>query len=620
MEKNDQLSDLQFSKSRNRKKIIRTILQIIILCVLVVFVVYNVFYTTTYTPYTEHTQDEKGFIAISYFGVQRTAGSQQLISQDRLRRHLAALKKQGYETITTEDIYNYYTKGIKLPDKAVYLMFEDGRRDTAIFAKPELEDFNYKATIFTYPNKFSTKDPKFLSPDDLKRLTQSSYWELGTNGYRLYYINVFDRYNNYLGEMNPLMFAMLHKYLGRRYNHYLMDYIRDKYGVPKESYARMKDRVSYDYEKLESTYMNDIGYVPSVSILMHANTGSFGNNSQVSGVNAYWLKKLFKMNFNREGYCLNKTDSSIYDLTRMQPQAWWPANHLLMRIEYDTHQKMKFETGDKKRAAQWDLLKGACEFIDEKIYLTSLPQGQGIIKLKRSNAYKNFKLDVELMGNKKGTQEILLRSDEQRNNYIALTISGRELIVKEKHAGTEKELVKKSLDNINGVPVISIPEDQHDAKERALETFSRYAESTGLGKVYLERLKTENKKTAPTVKDGAKPYIPVINANEKGDEKISLTLQGNILKIMVNGKDAITTKVNDNNEGNIFLLSQWSGHGFDQRNLADDVYDAVFNKLTITNLPNKNILFTSKYTGFNKVIYDLKIYGEKLVGWFVKYL
>ena len=67
----------------------------------------------------------------------------------------------------------------------------------------------------------------------------------------------------------------------------------------------MKTRISYDYETLRRIYQAEIGYVPKLYTLMHSNTGSFGNNDKVSAVNEYWIKELFKMNFNREGYCLN---------------------------------------------------------------------------------------------------------------------------------------------------------------------------------------------------------------------------------------------------------------------------------------------------------------------------
>ncbi len=81
-------------------------------------------------------------------------------------------------------------EGKALPDKALFLLFEDGRRDTAIFSQKIMEKYNYKATMFTYADKFEKNDPKFLMPKDLLKLVDSSYWELGTNGYRLEYINV----------------------------------------------------------------------------------------------------------------------------------------------------------------------------------------------------------------------------------------------------------------------------------------------------------------------------------------------------------------------------------------------------------------------------------------------
>ncbi|MDQ0203714.1 polysaccharide deacetylase family protein [Pectinatus haikarae] len=619
MEKNNDTDSKNFSRIRNRKKFIRTVLQLVLLSAILLFSIYNIFYRDTYQPYTDKIQEEKGFIALSYFGVQRTEGSQLLISQDRLRHQLESLKKQGYETITSEDIYNYYKNGDKLPDKAVYLMFEDGRRDTAIFAKDILEKLNYKAAIFTYPENFTKKDNKFLSPEDLQQLLDSTYWELGSNGYRLFYINIFDRYGNYLGEVNPLMFSMMHQYLGRRYNHYLMDYIRDKYGVPKESYDRMKDRISYDYEKLESSYIDNIGYVPPVSILMHANTGSFGNDPQVSNVNAYWLTKLFKLNFNREGYALNIKNSSIYDLTRLQPQAWWPSNHLLMRIKYDTGQDLNFETGDSSKSAAWSVLKGASEFLDEKIYITSLPEDQGIIKLKNSNNYKNISIDVKLEGNKQGEQEIRMRSDDAMNNYISVLVSGRELFVREKKDSKEVELASVNLDRINNIPIKSIEEDSLAARKKELETFSRYAPSTGQAQVYLKRLNSE-KTAAPSVAEGGEEYIPEINANEKGDIKLSITLKDDDISVSVNEKPAVNTKLSKTDAGGLFLLSGWTTHGFDQRNLTDDVYDAVFDGLTIKNLSRENILFSSKYTGMEKIIYTGKKYGEAIIGWFVKYL
>jgi peptidoglycan/xylan/chitin deacetylase (PgdA/CDA1 family) len=196
-------------------------------------------------------------VALSYFGVDRI-GNKSLIGIELLDQHLGALKKQGYVTITQQDIIDYYTNGKALPQKSLFLLFEDGRRDTSIFTEKLLQKYNYKGTIFTYADKFEKKDPKFLMPDELQDMRANGFWELGTNGYRLHFINVYDRYNDYLGDMDPLMHSMVQPVLGRKYNHYLMDYLRDENGYPLESYQAMKNRISFDYEKLDDVYKKDL--------------------------------------------------------------------------------------------------------------------------------------------------------------------------------------------------------------------------------------------------------------------------------------------------------------------------------------------------------------------------
>lgn len=292
------IGDYRFTKHKDKYKKIRTIVQIIILLLAIIFLAHLFFHLKTYRPYdastVENTGKDTGFIALSYFGVDRIGDTSTLIGEERLREHLSALREQGYVTISQKDVEDYYNNNRPLPEKSLFLMFEDGRRDTAIFAQGTLEWLNYRATMFTYPEKFDLQDNKFLTPDDLKELTTSSFWEMGTNGYRLEYINVFDRYYNYIGEIDSLKYAMMQRYFKRNYNHYLMDYIRDKDGMPKESYRQMESRITYDYEKMRDVYLAELGYLPGVYTLMHSNTSQFGNNDEVSAVNEKWIRNILR--------------------------------------------------------------------------------------------------------------------------------------------------------------------------------------------------------------------------------------------------------------------------------------------------------------------------------------
>lgn len=614
------LGNPEFTRRKNRRKKIRTAAQILLVGGIIGSLLWLHFTTPTYEPSQATASRDNGFIALSYIGVQKNEGSRLLISESNLEAQLAALKRQGYETVTTDDVYEYYKNGKELPEKSLYLMFEDGRRDTAIFASPLLREFNYHATTMTYPEKFDRGDTKFLLPDDLKRLKQETYWDVGTNGYRLFYINVFDRYSNYLGEMDPLLFNKVAPYLGRQYNHYLMDYIRDKNGVPKESYSRMKQRIQYDYEKLRDVYTKDLGYVPKVSVIMHANTGEFGNNPDVSAVNAYWIQKLFAMNFNREGYSLNVPNSSIYDLTRMQPQAWWPVNHLLMRIKYDTGKDMIFNTGEASRYNRWDLLQGAVEFKDETIFLTTLPNSIGRIVLKNSYSYPNVNVSTELDGNKVGIQSIYLRADKTLQNYIQVEVKNNDLLVNETINGIPKLLYKKSIDELQGKKAISIEEDKHAVAVAELEAFTRYASSQGTASVYLNRLKDQTKEMPKTVDQGASPYEPKVRNQDQGIYQIDISLVGPTLSLKFDGHDVGDLTVSRTAQGELMIGAGWNGQGWQQRNLDDDVYDGIFKNFTVTDANTGDVLYTSKYSGWELIKYKAIQYFDKVVDWFVKYL
>ena len=70
--------------------------------------------------------NQNGFIALSYFGVDRN-GTPKRISKKELDKQLNALYGQGYETISQQDVIDFYTKGKPLPEKA---LFEEGKEQS----------------------------------------------------------------------------------------------------------------------------------------------------------------------------------------------------------------------------------------------------------------------------------------------------------------------------------------------------------------------------------------------------------------------------------------------------------------------------------------------------------
>ncbi len=552
-------------KKKDRIKIARGILQGIILIILLIAIIKALFSFSVYEPYNSSkvsNNQDSGFITVSYFGVDRT-GNDTLISTKRLDEQLKALKNNGYVTITQKDVVDYYLKGKALPPKSLFLLFEDGRRDTAIFSQKIIEEYNLKATMLTYADKFEKEDSKFLSSNELLELVDSSYWELGTNGYRLEYINVFDKDSNYLGNLNSVEFAESASSMERDYNHYLMDYIRDEYNIPKESYEEMKQRIDSDYKALSKVYTKEISQMPKVYALMHSNTGQFGTNDKVSEINGKWIKELFNMNFNREGFSLNTIDSSIYDLTRIQPQSYWSTNHLLMRIWDDTKQDIKFVIGDKEKASKFKEVSGKAEFKDDIIILTSLSEGKGVLKLLNSDTYKDVKVSTILNGNIIGSQGIYLRANDDQSDSLCVRLMNN---------------------------VISIIEN-----------------SKGSSNVIFSLDLSKNKEEKFDIRDG-------------GSRKVDITLVNDKISIDIDGTNiAKDLDVTNENQGSIYLESAWGEYGYSQRNIADDVYDGVFKKFRITDV-NDNELYDSSLKGVDSIIYSLRNFTDKIIDWFIKYL
>jgi hypothetical protein len=616
------LADKEFTSKRNRVKRIRTVIEVIVIAVLLYIIINALFVFSKYKPFslndTEFGTDE-GFVAISYFGVDRT-GTNVLIGKEQLEHHLEVLKKNGFVTITGKDVQDYYAKGKALPKHSLYLNFEDGRRDTAVFAEKILEKFNYHATISTYAENLHNNDNKFLKAQELNAFLENGFWELGTNGYRLYYINVFDRWKNYLGNMNPLVYSHLTGVIGRNYNHYLMDYIRDDKDFPVESYQAMKDRITDDYTMLRDIYTKDIGFVPEAYTLMHANTNRYGNNEDVSQVNEQWLRKLFKFTFNREGYCHNLRNSSIHDLTRMEPRSYWSANHLLMRIKYDDVPDIKFEPGDENQYKEWDIVKGAAEFRDETIILTTIPKENALMRLKDSSGFNNVRLTCDVKGNKYGTQQIYLRSDENAANYIAVAFKNNHLIIEEKAGGAPKKLKDVDLFVFDGGKYHSIDEDKREVAIKEREIFGRYAPNTATGRRQLEKLKAERERKAFSVEEGGAPYIPTMSYHARMDRKLEIRLQGNMITVLLDGKPAVENlKIERNQPGFLWLGAIWPDYGYSQTNLADDVYDGVFSGLKVEELTADNnnlpVLYDVHYTGLEGFKRSVKHKWEAVLDW-----
>ncbi len=608
-------------KRKNIKKAFRSVLQGGILIFLLVVILIAVFDWTEYVPVSESEYAyDNGFITLSYFGVDRTRKST-LIDDDMLEKHLKALKDSGYVTISRQDIMDYYKNGKKLPEKALYLVFEDGRRDSSLFAQPILEKFNFKASMMTYAEKFIKKDSKFLQPDDLKGMLENSFWELGTNGYRFQYINVFDRYGNFVGEINQDQFNEIAEFMEDDYNHYLMDFIRDKDRISIENRAQMEERLVWDYDRMDKLYKDNLGVLPKVYMIMHANGLDNDSNEIVRNVNFREAKKLFDIMYTREGESVSTRKDDIYNLTRMQVLPYWQTNHLLMRVRDDTGLDMSFVTGDDEKANKWEIGNGASEFEKNTIVLTSPPNEEGIIRLKESEDYSDFEFSAVLKGNVLGQQTVYMRADKEKRNYISLRLKDNIIYIERQDNGNIREIKKFDLrEAVDKPEPISDDQMRKSAKveEQKLEVEKvLYKDSEDAAAGELKR-RQEDEKNARSVEEGSEEYIPDFSVNDIGERLINVKIKGDTMSLTVD--DVI---VDDDIKLGGGILRGYIELGAERSELneRDNVYDAVFEDLFIADINNsENIIFDTRLSGREKVNNYISENFEKVLDWFIETL
>ena len=532
--------------------------------------------------------DGARFICVSYNGVNTSEKLEsKIVNLEIFRKQVALLAQAGYVTITQQDVLDYYNEHKGLPEKAMLLLFEDGIYNTAVLTQPTLQQFNYKATMCTYSGNLDDTELLYITAQNMKDLIGTTYWEIGSNGYRLSYINVFDRYRNYFGHLNQKEHQAIRSYLRRDYNHYLMDFLRDKDRLREETEAEMKRRISWDYDQMREDY-TAAGEVPALYVLMHSNTRAFGNDALVSEQNEQEMLKLFKMNFNRQGSCLNTTESSIWDLTRLESRHYFSPNHLMMRIWDDTGDNVCFLAGDLEAVGRWDVSGGVADMEGNRIILTTLPYGEATMRLKDIEV-EDPDVTVTLQGNVVGKQGIILAASEDGSTGISVTLENNYLVIRSM-AEPDVKLYEMNLFEFDGGPFISKEQDELNgliALQKAIIEFDEDPERIRRAQAVLPDLEAM---TVVNIDEGGEPFYPDLDISQRDERKLRVQMKDSELNVWIDDKAAVEKLRVPATPGRRLLLTGAVTNDverFSRENLDDDVYDAVFIDLTVRNATGK---------------------------------
>ncbi len=589
-----------FSTKKNKRKFISTLMQLIISIVVITAAIKAVFFSPVYVP-AQIQNNTNGFYAITYFGVDLT-GKPTLIDDTMLRKHLTALKQSGFETVTQKEIAEFYAAGKPLPSKALLIAFEDGRSDSALFALPILQKLNFKATMMNYAMRLIERDNKFLKAKDLLKLQKSTFFELGSNGYQFTYINVFDRYQHYLGILNQDQFRLSSSYIDNDYTHYLMGYILDEDRIPIESKTQMIERIRSDYNLMEQYYTEELGFVPAMYMIMHANSFGVDMDQDVFSANDQEIQRLFQMHFSLEGNSYNSNQTNPYSLSRLQIQPYWSTNHVLMRLQDDGASDVQFVLGDKKRSQNWYISEGEAEFKDSSIILTSKPRSKGNMRLQLEEEQQELYVSVLLEGTVLGEQGIYL--EESENECVRIDVRDSVLSVTEINGDLEKVIYSNDLRLALNELAKSTAEVKRDSATAVIHVKKEKKEQVS------SDLLSES--TQPAKDDDI--HIPQIAANENRSRSLQIRLNQDVINVNVDGIVLIQ-------DGKLQSTKKIQAIGleakYSERNKSDDVYDSIFTDLLIQN-GSDHTLYENRLHNIEKWTKQLYEKFQLVLDWFIR--
>ena len=90
----------------------------------------------------------EGVSILMYHMIGDMKNNSAVMTEDNLRIQMQYLKDHGYHPITMQELYDYVTKGEKLPSKPVCITFDDGYLDSYTIVYPMMKEFGYPLTLF----------------------------------------------------------------------------------------------------------------------------------------------------------------------------------------------------------------------------------------------------------------------------------------------------------------------------------------------------------------------------------------------------------------------------------------------------------------------------------------
>ena len=120
------------------------------------------------------TVKDVGFIGLCFHKVDYSNDPLSL-HPEQFRQFLREMVADGYTFIDIDDVVDFYKTGKPLPEKPVFISFDDGYKDNYVYAYPILKEEGAKATFYLVSDHIGNNE----------RMTKEDLEEMIANGFKI---------------------------------------------------------------------------------------------------------------------------------------------------------------------------------------------------------------------------------------------------------------------------------------------------------------------------------------------------------------------------------------------------------------------------------------------------